>query len=195
MHLGNGSSLCAIKGGVCIDTSMGLTPLEGPMMGTRCGNIDPAAVAVLVEKEHLSGPEINEIMNKKSGMLAISGFSGDFRDIGNARKEGNQRAILALNMFTYQVKKILAGYIAALGGVDAIVFTAGVGENRIEVRELVTSGLDYLGIKINKEKNEASNGADTADISSDDAAVKTLIISTNEELMIARETMKIVFNK
>jgi acetate kinase len=173
---------------------MGLTPLEGPMMGTRCGAIDPAAVAVLVEKENLTGPQVNEIMNKKSGMLAISGISGDFRDIGNAIAEGNKRAELALNMFTYQVKKILAGYIAALEGVDAIVFTAGVGENRIDVREKVTDGLEFLGIKIDKEKNKTANGNDI-DISAPEATVKTLILATNEELMIARETMALVFNK
>jgi len=194
LHLGNGSSLCAIKNGKCIDTSMGLTPLEGPMMGTRCGAVDPAAVAVLVEKENLTGPQVNEIMNKKSGMLAISGISGDFRDIGNAIAEGNKRAELALNMFTYQVKKILAGYIAALEGVDAIVFTAGVGENRIDVREKVTDGLEFLGIKIDKEKNQTANGQDV-DISAPDAKIKTIILATNEELMIARETMSLVFDK
>jgi acetate kinase len=191
MHLGNGSSLSAIKNGVCIDTSMGLTPLEGPMMGTRCGSIDPAAVAVLVEKEKLTGPQINEIMNKKSGMLAISGISSDFRDIVTARENGNKYAELALNMFSYQVKKIMAGYIAILGGVDAIVFTAGVGENGPETRELITQGLEHMGIKIDMEKNKVRGGVD-ADITGEGATVKTLVIATNEELMIARETLALI---
>lgn len=190
LHLGNGSSLCAIDKGVCIDTSMGLTPLEGPMMGTRCGSIDPAAVAVLMESEKLTGAEINEIMNKKSGMLAISGISSDFRDIGKARDEGNHRANLALEMFAYQVKKIMTGYIGALGGVDAIVFTAGVGENKDDIRTMITDNLEFLGIKIDLEKNK-QRGEDM-DISADDAKVKTLVIATNEELMIARETLELV---
>ncbi|MDF2685264.1 MAG: acetate kinase [Clostridia bacterium] len=191
MHLGNGSSLSAIKNGVCVDTSMGLTPLEGPMMGTRCGSIDPAAVAVLIEKEKLTGPQLNEIMNKKSGMLAISGISSDFRDIVTARENGNKYAELALNMFSYQVKKIMAGYIAILGGVDAIVFTAGVGENGPETRELITKDLEHMGIKIDLEKNKIRGGVD-ADITGEGATVKTLVIATNEELMIARETLSII---
>lgn len=190
LHLGNGSSLCAIKNGECIDTSMGLTPLEGPMMGTRCGSIDPAAVAFIMEKEGLSGSEMNDIMNKKSGLMAISGVSSDFRDVRAAADAGNKNAELALHMFAYQCKKILAGYIAVLGGVDAIVFTAGVGENRPDTRELIVEGLEFLGIKIDKEKNDVM-GKDV-DISSPDATIKTLILTTNEELMIARETVKLI---
>ena len=194
LHLGNGSSLAAIKNGVCIDTSMGLTPLEGPMMGTRCGTIDPAAVAFLIEKENLSGSQLIDIMNKKSGMLAISGVSSDFRDIVTASENGNKHAELALNMFSYQVKKIMAGYIAILGGVDAIVFTAGVGENCPETRYLVTKGLEHMGIKIDLEKNKVRGGIDM-DISAEGATVKTLVIATNEELMIARETLELIKQK
>lgn len=190
LHLGNGSSLCAIKNGECVDTSMGLTPLEGPMMGTRCGSIDPAAVAFIMEKEGLSGSEMNDIMNKKSGLMAISGVSSDFRDVRAAADAGNKNAELALHMFAYQCKKILAGYISVLGGVDAIVFTAGVGENRPDTRELIVEGLEFLGIKIDKEKNDVM-GKDV-DISSPDATIKTLILTTNEELMIARETVKLI---
>jgi len=190
LHLGNGSSLCAIENGKCIDTSMGLTPLEGPMMGTRCGSIDPAAVAVILDKEKITGDELSNIMNKKSGMLAISGVSSDFRDVSAAADAGNKYAQLALDMFAYQCKKILAGYIAALGGVDMIVFTAGVGENVSRIREAICKNLDYMGIKIDLEKN-GQRGRD-ADISAPDAKVKTLIIATNEELMIARETLNLI---
>ncbi|PWM46571.1 MAG: acetate kinase [Clostridiales bacterium] len=190
LHLGNGSSLCAIKNGECIDTSMGLTPLEGPMMGTRCGSIDPAAVAVIMEKEGLTGSEMNDIMNKKSGIMAISGVSSDFRDVNDAADAGNENAALALHMFAYQCKKILAGYVAAMGGVDAIVFTAGVGENRPETRQYITDGLEFLGIKIDLDKNNVM-GKDV-DITAEGATVKTLILTTNEELMIAKETLELI---
>lgn len=194
LHLGNGSSLCAIDGGRCIDTSMGLTPLEGPMMGTRCGSIDPAAVALIMDKESLSFTEMNDLMNKKSGMAAISGVSNDFRDINDSADAGNENAALALDMFGYQCKKIMAGYIAAMGGVDAIVFTAGVGENRPETRARITSGLSFMGIEIDPEKNKVMGGKD-ADITADGARVKALVLATNEELMIARETLALVNNK
>ena len=190
LHLGNGSSLCAIKNGKCIDTSMGLTPLEGPIMGTRSGSLDPAVVAVLADKENLTGAEINNILNKKSGLLAVSGVSSDCRDIVEAAEKGNERAQLAFDMLIYQVKKLLGGYIAALGGADAIVFTAGQGENGPETREAICDGLEFLGIKIDKEKN-AVRGKD-ADISAEGSKIKTLVIATNEELMIARETLALV---
>ncbi len=193
LHLGNGSSLCAIDGGKCIDTSMGLTPLEGPMMGTRCGSIDPAAVAVIIDKEKLSFSEINDLMNKQSGMAAISGVSNDFRDINDAADAGNEHAQLALDMFGYQCKKIMAGYIAAMGGVDAIVFTAGVGENRPETRANIVSGLEFMGIAIDSEKNKVMGGKD-ADITAAGMPVRTLVLATNEELMIARETLAMITN-
>lgn len=192
LHLGNGSSLCAVEYGKCIDTSMGLTPLEGPMMGTRCGSVDPAAVSFIMDQEHLTGSQMSDIMNKKSGMLAISGISNDFRDINDAADAGNKDAKLALDMFGYQCKKLLGGYIAAMGGVDAIVFTAGVGENRPETRERITNGLEYLGIKIDKDKNNTVYGGIDADLTAPGATVKTLVLATNEELMIARETLELV---
>ena len=192
LHLGNGSSLCAIDGGKCIDTSMGLTPLEGPIMGTRSGSLDPAAVCVIEEKEHLSGAEMNDILNKKSGLLGVSGVSSDCRDVVEAAEEGNKRAQLAFNMLVYQVKKLLGSYVAALGGVDVIVFTAGQGENGPETREAICKGMEFFGIQIDPEKNNV-RGQD-ADISADGARVKTLVITTNEELMIARETLAIVEN-
>lgn len=192
LHLGNGSSLCAIDGGKCIDTSMGLTPLEGPIMGTRSGSLDPAAVCVIEEKEHLSGAEMNTILNKKSGLLGVSGVSSDCRDVVEAAEEGNKRAQLAFNMLVYQVKKLLGSYVAALGGVDVIVFTAGQGENGPETREAICKGMEFFGIQIDPEKNNV-RGQD-ADISADGARVKTLVITTNEELMIARETLAIVEN-
>jgi len=190
-HLGNGSSLSAVKYGKCIDTSMGLTPLEGPMMGTRCGSVDPAAVAVIMDKEHLTGEQMNEIMNKKSGMLAISGVSADFRDVNDAwDNDKNPRAKLALDMFGYQCKKILGGYIAAMNGVDAVVFTAGVGENRPETRARICAEMDYFGIKIDLEKNDVM-GKDV-EITAADSKVRVLVLATNEELEIARQTKDIV---
>ncbi len=190
-HLGNGSSLSAVKYGKCIDTSMGLTPLEGPMMGTRCGSVDPAAVAVIIDKEHLTGAQMNDIMNKKSGMLAISGVSADFRDVNDAwDNDRNPRAKLALDMFGYQCKKLLGGYIAAMNGVDAVVFTAGVGENRPETRARICSDMDYFGIKIDLEKNDVM-GKDV-EITAEGSKVRVLVLGTNEELEIARETVELV---
>ena len=191
LHLGNGSSLCAIDHGKCIDTSMGLTPLEGPIMGTRCGSMDPAAVAVIIDKEGLSFSQVNDLMNKQSGVAAISEISNDFRDVRDAADAGNEKAKLALDMFAYQCKKILAGYIAAMGGVDAIVFTAGVGENQPQTRADIVSGLEFMGIWIDPEKNRVMGGKD-ADITGQGATVKALVLATNEELMIARETLAMV---
>ena len=192
LHLGNGSSLCAVKNGVCVDTSMGLTPLEGCLMGTRCGSIDPAAVTYIMDKEHLSPAEMDTLMNKQSGLKAVSGISPDFRDINAAADIGDEDAKLALDMFGYQCKKIMAGYIAAMGGCDAVVFTAGVGENRAETRARITSDLEFLGIKIDPELNEKTIQGKEADISAHGATIRTLVLATNEELEIARETKEIV---
>lgn len=182
-HLGNGSSLAAVKGGKCIDTSMGFTPLAGVEMGTRCGDIDPAIIPFIMEKEGITIDEMNTIMNKKSGVDGVSGISSDFRDVEGAANNGNERAKLALDIFAYTVKRYIGMYMAALGRVDAIVFTAGVGENSSEMRERIISGLDAYGIKIDAEKNKVRGKE--ADISALDATVKTLVVPTNEELTIA----------
>ncbi len=189
VHLGNGSSVAAVKGGKCIDTSMGFTPLAGMLMGTRCGCIDPAIIPVLMNKYNLSADEISDIMNKKSGVAGISGVSSDFRDLDKAAAEGNERARLALDMFMYQTKAYIASYAAALGGVDAIVFTAGVGENSPEVREGAVKGMEFMGIKMDTEKNKIRG---TVDISAADSKTKILVIPTNEELMIAKDTAELV---
>lgn len=182
-HLGNGSSLAAVDGGKCIDTSMGFTPLAGVEMGTRCGDIDPAIIPFIMEKEGITIDEMNTVMNKKSGVDGISGISSDFRDVETAADNGNERAALALDIFAYSVKRYIGMYMAALGGVDAIVFTAGVGENSAEMRERIISNLEFFGIKIDAEKNKVRGKE--ADISAADAKVKTLVIPTNEELTIA----------
>ncbi len=189
-HLGNGASVSAIKRGKCIDTSMGFTPLEGLVMGTRCGDIDPALVTYIREKEGLKPGEANNILNKKSGVLGISGVSSDFRDIEAAIEEGNERAALALKVFAHKVRFYIGAYIAEMNGCDAIVFTAGVGENDITMRELICHDLGNLGIKIDPLKNKI-RGKETI-ISADDARVKCLLIPTNEELMIAKDTYDIV---
>ena len=189
-HLGNGSSISAVKGGCSIDTTMGFTPLAGVPMGTRSGDIDPAIIMYLMDKLGTNAEGINNILNKESGVYGISGVSPDFRDLSNAEADGNERAQLALNMFTYAVKKDIGAYAAALGGVDALVFTAGVGENDDYVREHVTDGLEFLGIKIDADKNKVRG--EERDISADGATVKTVVIPTNEELMIAKDTARIV---
>ena len=188
-HLGNGASVSAIKRGVCIDTSMGFTPLEGLVMGTRSGDIDPAIVNFIADKEGLSQEEINEIMNKKSGVLGISGVSSDFRDIEAAAEEGNERALLALKVFAHKVRFYIGAYIAEMNGVDAIVFTAGVGENDIAMRDIICNDLGNLNIKLDLVKNKV-RGKELI-ISRDDSRVKIILIPTNEELMIARDTYKI----
>ena len=189
-HLGNGASVAAIKDGKCFDTSMGFTPLEGLAMGTRSGDMDPAIVTFIGEKEGLSMAEVNNVVNKKSGVLGISGVSSDFRDIEGAAAEGNYRADLALKVFTHKVKHYIGAYIAEMNGVDAIVFTAGVGENGIGNREAICADMEGLGIVLDKERNNV-RGKDTV-ISTDDSKVKLLLIPTNEELMIARDTYEIV---
>jgi acetate kinase len=188
-HLGNGSSLAAIKYGKSIDTSMGFTPLEGLVMGTRSGEIDPAIVPFLMKKENMSPDQIDNYLNKKSGVLGISGVSSDFRDIENAANEGNERAQLALDMFAYKVRKYIGGYVAAMGGVDAIVFTAGLGENSVSMRDQICNGLEYLGTRIDPVKNNVRGKAQ--EISVDGAKVKIFVIPTNEELVIARDTKTI----
>lgn len=189
-HLGNGSSITAIKGGKSVDTSMGFTPLDGLPMGTRAGNLDPAIISFLCEHENKSAEEVIEILNKKSGMLGISGVSSDFRDLDTAINEGDERAKLAKDMFILSVKKIIGSYIAEMGGVDAIVFTAGVGENDRSVRWDVCEHMEYLGIKVDPEKNKYRGRQ--MDISVDYARVRVLVIPTNEELVIAEDTKRLV---
>lgn len=192
-HLGNGASICAVKYGKSVDTSMGFTPLAGLAMGTRSGTIDPAVISFLMDKEKMTVKEINEYLNKKSGVLGISGVSSDFRDIQAAAEAGNERAKLAIDIFCYRVKKYIGEYAAVMDGVDAVVFTAGIGENNDIVRKNALSGLGYMGISVDWEKNKAANGKEM-DISAPDAIVKTLVIPTNEELAIARETVRLIRN-
>lgn len=190
-HLGNGSSISAVKGGKCIDTSMGLTPLEGVPMGTRCGDMDPAIVIYLMQKLGLDAKGMDNYMNKKSGMLGISGVSSDFRDLGAAAAEGNERAELALRTFAYKVKKYIGAYAAALNGVDAIVFTAGVGENDKGMRERILNGLDYLGVEVDFELNRNCPRGENVEISKPGSKVKVFVIPTDEELMIAKDTARL----
>ena len=187
-HLGNGSSIAAVKGGKCIDTSMGLTPLEGVPMGTRCGDMDPAIVTYLMDKLNLDRKGVDTYMNKKSGVLGISGVSSDFRDLGEAAAQGNERAKLALNTFAYKVKKYIGAYAAALGGVDAIVFTAGVGENDRNIREAIAGELGYLGVELDREYNQTCPRGEEVEISTKESRVKVFVIPTDEEMVIARDT-------
>ena len=192
-HLGNGSSISAVDGGKCVDTSMGFTPLDGVVMGTRTGAMDPAVVTYLMNAENLDVKGVDNLMNKKSGVFGISGISSDFRDLSAAASEGNERAQLALDMFTYSVKKRIGSGSAAMGGVDAVVFTAGIGENDADTRAQIVEGLEFMGIKIDAEKNKVRGEA--MDISAADATVKTLVIPTNEELMIALDTVRLIEGK
>ena len=192
-HLGGGSSVSAVLGGKCIDTSMGFTPLAGVPMGTRSGDIDPAVLEFLAEKKGYSLPECITYLNKKCGVAGISGVSSDFRDLTKAAdEEGNERAKLALDVFCYGVKKYIGAYAAALNGLDCLVFTAGIGENTWEVRRMICDGLDYLGITLDPEQNGRRNDGSIHDISGKDSRVKVLVIPTNEELVIARETKELV---
>ena len=188
-HLGNGSSVAAVKNGAVVDTSMGLTPLEGLVMGTRCGDIDPAILPMLMKKENMDADAIDSYINKESGVLGISGVSSDFRDIEGAAEEGNERAQLALDVFAYRVQKYVGAYAAAMNGVDAIVFTAGLGENSISMRETIAEAFGYLGAKIDKTRNNVRGKA--CEISTADSKVKMFVTPTNEELMIARDTKSI----
>ena len=189
-HLGNGASVAAVKNGECVDTSMGFTPLEGLAMGTRCGDIDPAIVTFLMTELNMSADEANTVLNKKSGVLGISGVSSDFRDIEGAAAEGNNRAKLALDIFNYRVKQYIGSYAASMGGVDCVVFTAGLGENAIETREEICSGLEFLGIEVDHEKNNIRGKV--KEVSKDGSKVKVFVVPTNEELVIARDTVSLV---
>ena len=192
-HLGNGSSVCAIDGGKSIETSMGFTPLDGLPMGTRCGAIDVSIIEYLMETHDMSIEQVMDILNKKSGVLGVSGVSSDFRDIEAAAEKGNKRAQLAIDMFCYKTTKRIASASAAMGGIDAVVFTAGVGENSAELRAKIVENLAFMGIKIDPEKNN-TRGVET-DISAADATVHTLLIPTNEELVIAQDTARLVAGK
>jgi len=189
-HLGNGASVAAVKNGKSVDTSMGFTPLEGLAMGTRCGDLDPAIVKFIAEKEGLDLNGVDKLLNKQSGVLGVSGVSSDFRDIEEAAEKGNERAELALKIFAYRVRKYIGAYAAAMGGIDAIVFTAGLGENSPEMRADVCKGLEFLGVEIDPEKNNVRGKE--VDVSKDGSKVKVLLIPTNEELMIARDTMELI---
>jgi acetate kinase len=189
-HLGNGSSITAVKGGQCIDTTMGFTPLAGILMGTRCGDIDPAVAMFIMNKEGLTPDEMNNLMNKKSGVLGVSGVSSDFRDLDAGAEAGNERCKLALDMFSYQATKYIGSYAAAMGGVDAIVFTAGIGENNAVMRADIIKPLEFLGAKIDEELNNIRGEARI--VSTADSKVKVCVIPTNEELSIARQTLAVI---
>ncbi len=189
-HLGNGASISAVMNGESVDTSMGLTPLEGLIMGTRCGDIDPAIVSFIGEKENMSYQQMSDMMNKKSGVLGMSGISSDFRDLGEAAAKGNVRAGTTLETYAYRVAKYIGAYTAAMNGVDVIAFTAGVGENNQLVREMVAGYLGFLGVKLDQEKNQ-TRGEEIV-ISTSESRVKVMVVPTNEELAIARETLRLV---
>lgn len=189
-HLGNGCSLAAVKNGKSVDTSMGFTPLAGVMMGTRSGSIDPSVISFLIEQHGYTIEQIDELLNKKSGILGISGVSSDFRDVLEAAESGNERAKLALEIFYYKVRTQIAAYAGAMGGVDVIVFTAGIGENSSITRREILKGLEFFGFTINNEKNDLRGKIQ--EISNEDSRVKVYVVPTNEELMIARDTAKLV---
>ncbi|MCD7855451.1 MAG: acetate kinase [Clostridiales bacterium] len=189
-HLGNGGSLAAVKNGKCVDTTMGLTPLAGIIMGTRCGDIDPAIVNFLMEAEGLSGKEVDNIMNKQSGVLGLSGVSSDFRDLDAAASEGNKRAKIALDAFHYRVAKFIGEYLVAINGADAIVFTAGIGENSGSTRKAICDYLSFLGVELDPEKNSQRGKAQM--ISVESSPIKVYVIPTNEELMIAQDTNRLI---
>ncbi len=190
-HLGNGASVCAIDGGKSIETSMGFTPNEGLLMGTRTGNLDLGALLYIAEKKDLSIQETNNLINKESGLAGISGISSDMRDLENAAAEGNERAQLALDMFAYRVKRFVGSYTASLGGVDLVLFTGGIGENDAVSREKIAGNFGYFGLDFDFEKNKGLRGKDAV-ISTEDSKVKCMIVTTNEELVIANDTQRIV---
>ena len=191
-HIGNGSSISAVKDGKCVDTSMGFTPLDGIMMGTRSGAIDPAIVPFIMENKNLTPKEVDNYLNKKCGFLGISGISSDSRDLEKAMAEGNERAKLTYAMVCYQIKKFIGSYAAAMGGLDAIVFTAGIGEHSPYIRALALEGLDFLGVKLDTERNSFGHSGTPVKISADDSRVAVYMIPTNEELVIAKDTEAIV---
>jgi len=190
-HIGNGASLAAVKNGQCVDTTMGLTPLEGVMMGTRSGDVDGGAITYLEKKLNLSPDEMSTYLNKQCGMASLSSVGSDMRDVEAAFLAGNKRAIMALEMYNYKIKKYVGAFAAAMGGVDIIVFTAGVGENQPSVRQGVCEGLEFLGVKINKELDEKVRGTETI-ISTPDSKVKVVVVPTDEELMIAKDTLELI---
>ncbi len=189
-HIGNGASLCAILNGKCVDTSMGLTPLAGVMMGSRSGDIDPSAVTYIMEKTGMNPHEMADFLNKESGALGISGVGSDMRDVEKAANEGNERARLALDMYAYRIKKYIGSYAAAMGGVDIIVWTAGVGENQVSMRENACAGLEFLGVKIDKEANKVQGKE--AIISAPDSKVTVCVVPTDEEVVIAKDTQALL---
>ncbi|MGR3302744.1 MAG: acetate/propionate family kinase [Candidatus Scalindua sp.] len=193
-HLGNGASIAAVKYGKSMDTSMGFTPLEGLIMGTRCGDVDPAMVLFVMEKEGLSPHECDTLMNNESGLIGISGISSDMRDLIKAYEDGNDRARLALQMYSYRIRKYIGMYVASMNGVDIIVFTGGVGENAVLIRSMCCTDMEYLGIDFDEEKNKKTIGTE-GELTSQDSKVRVLCIPTNEELVIARDTARIVDNK
>jgi len=190
-HIGNGASVTAIENGKSVDTSMGFTPIEGLMMGTRSGDVDLGVVTFLMEKEMLGSSTVSTLFNKHSGVLGVSGLSSDMRDIENAMAEGNERAILAMKMYDYRIKKYIGSYIAALNGVDVLIFTGGVGENQVSTRQIICDGLSFMGVKIDKELNAVSRGKEVL-LSTPDSTVKVVVIPTDEEFMIASDTLHIV---
>ena len=189
-HLGNGSSIAAVHNGKCVDTSMGITPLEGLLMGTRSGSMDPAVLQYIMNNDGINIDEMLEILNKKSGLLGVSGVSSDMRDVDTAAESGNKNALVAQQILDMGIKKYIGAYAAVMGGVDVIVFTAGIGENGIELRERVMEDMSFLGAAIDKEENKVKGKE--ADISADDSKVKVVVIPTNEELVIARDTLELV---
>ena len=191
-HLGNGASITAIEGGKVLDTSMGFTPLDGFIMGTRTGSLDPSIVTFLADKENKSGKELSDLFNKKSGMLGISEVSSDNRDVSAAAAEGNKKAALAIKMQKYQITKFIGSYIAALGGVDAVVFTGGIGENTASLREDVIKQFEFMGVKVDLQKNKLTLGGKEDLITTENSKVKVYVIPTNEEIIIARDTKKLV---
>ena len=190
-HIGNGASVSAVDHGKCIDTSMGLTPLEGLMMGTRTGDLDASVVLAIMQKEGKTPDEMQDLLNKKSGLLGISGLGSDMRDVENGVKEGNERAKLALDMYNYRIKKYIGAYAAAMGGVDTIVFTAGVGEHQWDVRYNALKDLEFLGIKVDYDKNKANFGEEEI-ISTPNSRVKVVVVPTDEELLIASDTLALI---
>lgn len=190
-HIGNGASVSAVQHGKCVDTSMGLTPLEGLMMGTRSGDIDPSAVLSIMESENLTPAQMSDLLNKESGVKGITGISSDMREIEAAVNAGNDRAKLAMEMYNYRIKKYIGAYAAAMGGVDIIVFTAGVGEHQWDVRQVSTEGLEFMGVKLDVEKNRLNHG-DEEIISTPDSKVKVVVVPTDEEMLIATDTLRLV---
>ena len=191
-HIGNGGSITAVKDGKSVDTTMGLTPLEGIMMGTRSGDIDGGAVTFLMEKEGLDSTGMSNLLNKKSGLLGISGVSSDMREVTASMEAGNERAALAKKMYAYRIKKYIGAFAAAMGGVDVIIFTGGVGENRHEVREAVCENMEFLGVKLDKEQNAKIMFGKDGIISTPDSKVKVVVLPTDEELMIAQDTLALI---